>query len=151
MTPCGNDGADPTTTAVRSVTASAIAARSALKSPSTATRTSGMSKNLAALSNAACAVTGATISGSAIPRRSRAKSRYAFMASRMLSVPPELTAPTTGPACPACPAPSMCAVIETISASNLVALGHRSGCSGLLCDCAAYTRLRKATCAGSPW
>ena len=34
-----------------------------------------MSKYLAALSNAACAVTGATISGSAMPRRALAKSR----------------------------------------------------------------------------
>ena len=110
-----------------------------------------MSKYLAALSNAACAVTGATISGSAIPLRSRAKSRYAFIASRMLSVPPEFTVPTTGASGDACSAPSMCAVMETISASNFVALGHRSGCSGLLCDCAAYTRFRKATCSGSPW
>ena len=75
ITPCGNVGAEPTTTAVRSVMASDMAARSALKSSSTGTRTSVMSKNLAALSNAACAVTGATISGSAMPRRARAKSR----------------------------------------------------------------------------
>jgi hypothetical protein len=95
-----------------------------------------MSKNRAALSEAACAVTGATISGSAMPRRSWAKSRWAFIASRMLPVPPELTVPTTGvPA--AWLAPSMDAVIATISASNLVALGHSSGCSGLPCDCAA--------------
>ncbi len=57
------------------------------------------------------------------------------MASRMLSVPPELTVPTTGASGPAWPPPSMAAVIATISASNFVALGHRSGWSGLLCDC----------------
>jgi hypothetical protein len=68
----------------------------------------------------------------------------------MLSVPPELTAPTTGLSGAAWPAPSMDAVIATISASNFVALGHRSGCSGLLCDCAVYTRPRNATCSGSP-
>ena len=66
-------------------------------------------------------------------------------------MPPELTVPTTGESGVAWPAPSMDAVIATISASNFVALGHRSGCSGLLWDWAAYTRLRKATCSGSPW
>ena len=75
ITPCGKPGADPTTTAVRSVTAAASASVSARNPPSTGTRTSGMSKNRAALSNAAWAVTGATISGAAMPRRSRAWSR----------------------------------------------------------------------------
>ena len=73
------------------------------------------------------------------------------MASRMLSVPPEETVPATGAAGSTCRAPSMSAVIATISASNFVALGHRSGCSGLLWDWTAYTRFRNATCSGSPW
>ena len=59
------------------------------------------------------------------------------MASRMLSVPPDVTVPATGAPAAASPAPSMDPVIATISASNLVALGHSSGWSGLLCDCAA--------------
>ena len=111
-----------------------------------------MPKYCAALSNAACAVTGATISGSVMPRRPRAQSRYVFIASRMLSVPPEETVPQTGRrGRPRGRPPSMFAVMATISASNFVALGHRSGCSGLLCECSAYTRLRKAMCSGSPW
>ena len=57
---------------MRSVIASAIASTSAVKSAPTSTLTRGISKYLDALSNAACAVTGATISGLAIPRRSRA-------------------------------------------------------------------------------
>ncbi len=50
------------------------------------------------------------------------------MASRMLSVPPEVTVPQM----PASPAPSMAAVMETISASYLAMLGHTSEWSGLL-------------------
>jgi len=75
MAPCGKLGADPTRTAVLVVIASAMASTSAVQSSPIGTRTSGMSKYRDALSNAACAVTGATISGRAIPRRSRAKSR----------------------------------------------------------------------------
>ena len=59
------------------------------------------------------------------------------MASMMLSVPPELTVPTIGASALACSEPSMRAVIDTTSASYLVELGHRSGCSGLDCDWAA--------------
>ena len=55
----------------------------------------------------------------------------------MLSVPPDVTVPATGAPAAASPAPSMDPVIATISASNFVALGHSSGWSGLLCDCAA--------------
>ena len=52
------------------------------------------------------------------------------MASMIDSVPPEDTVPHTV-GTPVSPPPSMVAVMATISASNLTALGHRSGCSGL--------------------
>ena len=52
------------------------------------------------------------------------------MASRMESVPPEDTEPQTV-VTPSGPPPSMSAVMATISASNLITLGHRSACSGL--------------------
>ena len=61
----------------------------------TGTRTILMPKYCAALSNAACAVVGATISGRVMPFVARAQSRYVFIASRMLSVPPEETVPQT--------------------------------------------------------
>jgi hypothetical protein len=74
------------------------------------------------------------------------------MASRMLSVPPEVTVPTTWPpGAPGASPPSMAAVMATISASNLAPLGHRSACKGLTWDAAAYTRFRKATWSSPPW
>jgi hypothetical protein len=57
----------------------------------------------------------------------------------MLSVPPELTLPHTrvfGLDARAA-APSRSAVMLTISASYLLALGHTSACKGLLCECSA--------------
>src|SRR5438034_763769 len=74
---------------------------------------------------------------------SRARSRYVFIAMRMLSVPPEVTVPHTsrfGSNAWAASAPSIAAVIDTISASYFVALGHRSAWSGLTWDVRAYTR-----------
>jgi len=65
------------------------------------------------------------------------------MARRMLSVPPEVTVPTTSAAPPAPPVaaaapaarpPSIAAVIDTISASYFTPLGHRSAWSGLVCE-----------------
>ena len=58
------------------------------------------------------------------------------------SVPPEVTVPTMSS--PARSAPSIPAVIETISASIFAALGQTSRCSGLLCECSAYAAFRKA-------
>ena len=76
------------------------------------------------------------------------------MASRMLSVPPEVTLPTIcrsgSSVCSASP-PSMAAVMATISASYLVALGHRSACSGFTCEVMAYTRFRNAMWSSPPW
>jgi hypothetical protein len=66
----------------------------------------------------------------------------------MLSVPPPDTEPQIS--APAWPAPSMCAVMATISASNLAALGQTSKCNGLHWEWSAYTRLRKLTKASSP-
>ena len=69
------------------------------------------------------------------------ESRYVFIASRMLSEPPDVTEPQTPSSLPTgapTSAPcSMWAVIEIISASNLAALGHRSVWSGLACECRA--------------
>jgi len=52
------------------------------------------------------------------------------MASRMLSVPPDVTTPHTSRGVPRslapAPPPSIEAVMETISDSNFTALGHRS-------------------------
>jgi len=60
------------------------------------------------------------------------------MASMMLSVPPEESEPqmcaSEGWPRLASVAPSMFAVIATTSASNFVALGHRSAFRGLLCE-----------------
>jgi hypothetical protein len=107
------------------------------------------------LSKAGCALEGATISGRVMPFVSRAQSRYVFIASMMLSVPPEESAPQmcSSGARPALAsaAPSMRAVMATTSASNLVALGQRSACSGLACELMAYTRLRKSMWLESPW
>jgi len=89
-----------------------------------------MLKYWAALSKAAWAVTGTIISGFLMPCSNLARSRYAFMAMRMLSVPPEVTEPQTSTA-PGDPAPSMAAVMETISDSYLIMLGHTSMWSGL--------------------
>ena len=55
------------------------------------------------------------------------------MAVRMLSVPPDVMSPATPPSCSRVglrSALSIDAVIATISASNRVARGHTSGCSG---------------------
>ena len=68
----------------------------------------------------------------------------------MLSVPPLDTEPHTAASAARC-APSMFAVIETISASYFAMLGQRSEWSGLVCDVIEYTSLRKAMCSGSPW
>ena len=57
------------------------------------------------------------------------------MASRMLSVPPDDTAPQISSAVPWLP--SMAAVMATISDSNLLALGKRSECRGLFWDVTA--------------
>jgi hypothetical protein len=57
------------------VMASRIAATSARQLASIGTLTRRMPKYCAALSNAVCAVSAATISGSVMPRRSRAWSR----------------------------------------------------------------------------
>jgi hypothetical protein len=76
------------------------------------------------------------------------------MASRMLSVPPEVTVPTTwraGSPPWAVSPPSRAAVMATISASYLAPLGHRSAWRGFTWDAAAYTRLRKATWSSPPW
>ena len=53
-------------------------------------------------------------------------------------------------AAPASVAPSMFAVIATISDSYLTALGQRSVCRGLDCELMAYTRFRKSMCSASP-
>ena len=85
---------------------------------------------------------------------SRAQSRYVFIAMRMLSVPPLVTVPQTsrwGSWTRAASAPSIAAVMATISASYFVALGHRSACSGLTWEFSAYTRFRNATWSSSPW
>ncbi len=62
------------------------------------------------------------------------------MASRMLSVPPDVTVPQTW-AAPALAsmlsAPNIPAVMETISASYLMLLGQRSAWSGLLWELSA--------------
>ena len=105
-----------------------MAATSARMSGPTGTLTGSTPKQCAALSNAAWAVSGSTICG----RSTAARSRWALTASMIDSVPPEDTTPATSS-----PPPSMSAVIATISASNLVALGHRSTCSGLLWECSA--------------
>jgi len=78
-------------------------------------------------------VTGTIISGLRMPRSTRAQSRYDFMAIRMLSVPPEVTEPHASPAVVG-PAPSMAAVMEMISASYLLMLGHTSMWRGLACE-----------------
>ena len=106
-----------------------------------------MSKHSAALSKAVCAVAGATISGSRMPSTSRPQSRWVFTASRMLSVPPEVTVPTTPGVSSA---PSIAAVMATISASYFVVLGHSAECNGLVCELRAYTRSRNSMCSGSP-
>ena len=54
------------------------------------------------------------------------------MASRMLSVPPEVTVPQTFSS-----PPSIAAVMATISASYFVPLGHRSAWSGFDWDVSA--------------
>ena len=58
----------------------------------------------------------------------------------MLSVPPDVTVPTTGRSASCARAsapPSISAAIDTTSASNFVALGHRSECSGFACEFSA--------------
>jgi hypothetical protein len=70
------------------------------------------------------------------------------MASRIDSVPPEVTVPQAG--APASAPPSMAAVIETISASNFDVLGHRSVCSGFAWLNSAYTLLRNSMCSAPP-
>jgi hypothetical protein len=73
--PCGNGGADPTSTTVFRVIAALVAWTSARRSGLTGTRIVFIPKYSAALSNAACAVVGAMISGSVMCCLSRARSR----------------------------------------------------------------------------
>ena len=121
-------------TMVRREIAFFTAATSARQFSSTGTFIILMLKYCAALSKAAWAVTGTIISGLLMPRSTLARSRYDFMAMRMLSVPPEVTEPHDLPGARRTPAPSMAAVMDTISASNLVMLGHTSMWRGLDCE-----------------
>ena len=75
MTPCGNDGADPTRAIVCFVMAPIVAVTSARWSSATGTLTSLMPKYLAALSKATCADVGTTSSGRVIRFVWRAQSR----------------------------------------------------------------------------
>ena len=92
-TPCGYCGAEATTRAVRSDTASANAFRSGVRSARTGTTRVCSPNRWAALWNAAWALSASTISGSWRPRSDRARSRAASTAHRMLSVPPLVTKP----------------------------------------------------------
>ena len=83
-----------------------------------------------ALSKAGWAVSGLMTLGRCTPRLSAAKSRYASMAWQMLPVPPVDTSPTGSPSSTAS-AWSRSRVMAMISASNFVALGHRSRWSTL--------------------
>src|SRR5690606_20354019 len=87
-TPCGYWGAAPTTSAVRSSTAAAIAATSAVQSSSTGVVVIGIPYMWAALWNAACAEMGTTIVPNSIPRSTRARWRAASTAHWIDSVPP---------------------------------------------------------------
>ena len=90
-TPWAYDGAEATTSTVVSSIAVAIATGSARSVVgSTSTRTRRTPRYFAALWNAACAVVGTTMLGSGVDG---APSRAASTASRIDSVPPEVTDP----------------------------------------------------------
>ncbi len=93
MTPCGYCGAEPTTSTVFALTRAAIASTSARQSSRTFVLCRVMPKYDAALWNAACALSGSTISGAVMPRSALPRSRAAFTAIKMLSVPPDVMNP----------------------------------------------------------
>ena len=92
-TPCGYWGAEPTTSTVRSSTAAAMASTSAVQSSRTGTLWRRTPKRWAALWKAAWALSATTISGSVTPRSALARSRAAFTAHRIDSVPPLVRKP----------------------------------------------------------
>ncbi len=90
-TPWAYEGAEATTSTVVSSMAAAMAAGSARRvSGSTSTSTARTPRNSAALWKAACAEVGMTMLGSAVPGE---PCRAASTASRIDSVPPEVTDP----------------------------------------------------------
>ena len=119
-TPCAYEGAETTTSAVRSLTAAARSAARGRKLPgSTPTLTTRRPNRCAALWKAACAVTGRTISGAVTPRVRRACSRAVSTASRQLSVPPLVNVPAVVPSRP----PRRAAACPTTSFSSVTTLG----------------------------
>ena len=105
----GYDGALSTTSATSSASRSSIAAGVVVPvAGSTGTRSSTSPRYSAALWKAACTVMGATMRGTrGVPRRAeRQTSRAVFTASMQLSVPPDVTEPTTTPpSSPSSPSP----------------------------------------------
>ena len=135
ITPCGNVGAEPTTTTVSAVTAAAIASTSARKSGVDRDAPQLEPKYWRRLVERRVRGDRRTISGSVMPALARAVPVGLHRQQDALGAAGGDRADHRASGS-AWPAPSMDAVIATISASNFVALGHRSGCSGLLCECA---------------
>ena len=117
--PCAYEDAEPTSRMVLSLTAARIAATSARMPGVTLVTIGRTPKYSAALRKAAWAVMGSTISGCVISGRCcLAKSRAALTASRMLSVPPLVNAPTVPS-----PPPRCAAAMAMISFSKRSRLG----------------------------